>query len=289
MAYVTIWACRRRARKNNAQARSSLLQGSTHRGGSRLVELSGSTSHTTHLLLPELELTSLLASEITPLLENALEHKETKPKTNTTVVDERSKLLEVISLLNNHKETPENSQKIFDCLQGLIENLQDQQAVSQVPYDVDFALFHCNELAKISKRIHQKRPGAPTVAHFYKGQVLFTQARLQELRRLTQATSSTAETLFEKAFQEFAAAKQVSDRLQKPLDVETQKYRSRSLYACAFILAKFPKFARMETKLVKDQEYLAAGAEMLETARHQGDLVEVMIKLDEELIRRLAA
>jgi hypothetical protein len=281
--------CRRRALKNNAQTRPSLLQCSTHRDNPRLVELSGSISHTTHLVLPELELTSLKATEVTPLLEKASEYKKTKPQTDTTVEDERSKLLEVINLLNNHKETLENSQKIFDCLKGLIENLQDQQAVSQVPYEVDFALSHCKELAKISKRIHQKRPGAPTVAHFYKGQVLFTHARLQELGRLAQATSSTAESLFEKAFQEFAAAEQVSDRLQKPLDVETQKYRSRSMYACAFILAKFPEFARMETELVKDQEYLAARAEMLETARHQGDLVEAMIKFDEKLIRRLAA
>ena len=172
---------------------------------------------------------------------------------------------------------------------GLIEGLQDQQAYSIVPYDIQFAQAHCEELFKISKIIYRNQPSAPCIAHFYKGQVLFTQARLEELEGPTQVSSHKIETLFEEAFKEFAAAKQLSDNLLVPLDGETQKYRSRSLYASAFILAKYPLFAHRETELVQDEEYRVARGIMLEAAHKQGDLVEVMVELDDKLVRKLHA
>ena len=88
---------------------------------------------------------------------------------------------------------------------------------------------------------------------------------------------------------ELVAAKRLSDGLRGPLDVETRKYRSRAVYACAFIVAQFrQQFAPKETELINNQEYSFARTLLFRTVDQQEDLVEMMVKLDKKLTDRLA-
>jgi hypothetical protein len=169
----------------------------------------------------------------------------------------------------------------------LVENAQDRREVSPAGQDLGVALAHCDDLVDISKRIYHDRPSARSLAQFCKGQILLTQARLVQLNGPSQEAFHRAKILYADAFREFTAAVRLSKDLQVLRDMEVQKYRIRSLFACAFIVSQFEQPVQLESDLMAYPEYEFA-KKILRTAHQDGNLLREMVKLDERSIRALA-
>ncbi|KAH8669112.1 hypothetical protein BX600DRAFT_435616 [Xylariales sp. PMI_506] len=217
------------------------------------------------------------AEETRPLLQQAKINKD-GPRTQQTISAERQSLIETVYHLEKLKQTLKIRQQIFLCLQGLIENWLDGLTLSTSSQYSTRALNYSEKCISISQEIQSHRPSAPSIAHFYKGQVLLTYARLLEHQQ-SLSDQGLINWHYEKAFNEFILSKTSAEKA--PNDYDAYIYSRRSVHFCAFIALNINIALGLEQVLLFQSDYESAKAFL---RLNQGRYIEALVELDKNLL-----
>jgi hypothetical protein len=135
----------------------------------------------------------------------------------------------------------------------------------------------CDKLVDISKEI--KQPSARPLAQFYKGHLLLTQARLLERDERNQEMSFAVGTLYKNASEAFKAVKDMSPDSLMSVDSQIRKCGTRSIYACAFVVSKWPEGEHLVG--MTDSQYVSA-RKILRRLKN-GELEKQIVTWDDQL------